>query len=179
MSESLESRLVNAVRTRRGISPKAATSHVHKNLVKHPRQRGWEPWQGYGLDSLEDFTGMVKAWLGDKSNLSGATLDAANYGELLEHFREMAGWKPPRKKAAKPKAAKKDYAGLRGLLQLDTGPEPKPQRGTVAAAAKRVPRVVTARIVPGNWRYMADHADTASARAWWSEYCDKRMRGEV
>lgn len=139
------------VRTRRGISPKAATSHVHKNLVRYPRQQGWEPWNGHGLDSLDEFTTSVKAWLGDKSNLSSATLDAANYGELLEHFRELSEWKP-KKAVAKQK---------------------------VAAAAKRTPRVVTARIVPGNWRYMAEHADTPAARAWWTAYCDKRMRGEV
>jgi hypothetical protein len=138
------------VRTRRGISKKAATSHVHRNLVKHPRQRGWEPWNGYDLDSLENFTTSAKAWLGDKSELSAATLDAADYAEILGHFREMAGWKP--KDPVKPKTV---------------------------AAAKRLPRVITTRIVPGNWRYMADHADTEAARAWWSNYCDKRMRGEV
>ena len=140
----------NTDHRRRGISKKAATSHVHKNLVRYPRQQGWEAWNGHDLDSPENFTSSVKAWLGDKSNLSTATLDAANYAEILEHFRELAGWKP--KAPVKPKTV---------------------------AAAKRLPRVITTRIVPGNWRYMADHADTISARAWWTAYCDKRMRGEV
>lgn len=67
----------------------------------------------------------------------------------------------------------------------------RPVAATVTAPRTTVHKVVATltpqavanpkphRMVPANWRYMADHADTIHARKWWTEYCEKRMRGEV
>lgn len=71
-----------------------ATTHIHKNLVRHPKN-GKEPWEGLPLGDLEDFTKSVKAHLGEVSNLSGTTLGMGNYGEILDHLRQMSGWKEP------------------------------------------------------------------------------------
>lgn len=78
----------------RGINKGLATRHVSLNLNKSDNQGGYV-WQHLSLASLDDFTANAKAWLGDKSELSGRTIDNADYAELLDYFRELADWAQP------------------------------------------------------------------------------------
>lgn len=201
------------VRKPRTISKKAATSHVHKNLIRYPKQQGGEPWQGHSLETLWAFTEDVKSWLGDRSNLSTATLLAADYEELLAFFRESSGWESRKAKEEKRRALreKKEREAAEADAEKVVAKLPRQRSRSRATAVKTViaatvaPVKITAplhtptatllrkakeeiseeiptkvnRVVPANWRYMAEHADTESARAWWTQWCAKRMRGEV
>lgn len=189
---------VHKVPVRRTISPKAATTYVRKNLTKLKKDPLSPEYAGYDLNDLDAFTSGVKAHLGDKSSLSSATLDAADYAAILEDYRALANWKPKRNATVRKNSAAVTAAGeaLRKMEITDEPIIPRPRsRRTPVAVAVMVPPVRTVtvaipakaeaeptrknKIVPANWRYMAENADTQSARDWWTEYCAKRMRGEV
>jgi hypothetical protein len=54
-------------------------------------QKRYGMWESVGssfqMDSLTSFTHDAKAWLGDKSELSGRTIDSADYQVAYEHFK--------------------------------------------------------------------------------------------
>lgn len=160
-----------------------ATKHVHRNLIRYRRDPLSPEWGGFPLDDADQFAREVKSYLADKSELSTSTLDAADYAELLNHFRELAGWKQP--KAPKAKKEKND-------LRIESAPAvPAARDRNVPVTVKvSVPPVGSTkhdfeapsrenRRVPQNWRDACTEADTESARAWWKNWCDRRMRGEV
>lgn len=163
----------------RGISKGLATRHVSLNLNKSVPGNKYA-WQHLSLESVSAFTRQAKAWLKDKSNLSGKTIDAADYAELLEHFRQLAEWKP--KAQEKPETPVK-IPPQRVPVKLPG--QRKPTSAQSAAAPKRVTAVVEETPkrkrseIPENWLYMAQHANTESARNWWADYCGRWLRGEV
>lgn len=176
-----------------------ATGHVRRNLSKYRRDPLTPEWVGWNLDDASAFTTEVKNYLVEKSTLSTSTLDNADYDELLSEYRKLAQWKPKRQKKAtlrKPGAAVKAATAAMEKINVRLTDEPT----VPAARSKNVPvRVevsvppltrVSLRVddeapsrenrrVPQNWRDMCTEADTESARAWWTDYCARRMRGEV
>lgn len=172
-----------APKPRRTINVRVATNHVHKNLIRRPKSDGASEFAGLSLDSVENFRKDVSSHLADSSNLATSTIDRADYEELLEHARELEAWKPkPTAKKAKATAplatATKENQVTVKVSAPVLAPTPTLLRKAKEETTEETPTKKN-RVVPGNWRYMAEHADTASARAWWSNYCDRRMRGEV
>lgn len=179
------------------MNPKTATNHVHRNLIRYRRDPLTPEYVGFNLDESDQFAREVKSYLADKSELSTATLDAADYDELLIHFRQLADWKPKKAKKAtvrKPGAAVKAATAALEKMNVrieDTPAVPAARDKSVKVTVKvSVPPPGTNkhdfetpsrenRRVPQNWRDMCTEADTESARAWWKNWCDRRMRGEV
>lgn len=194
-----------AVKPRRQISVKAATGHVRKNLIRKPKSDGASEYAGLALDSLENFKKDVVSHLADVSNLSTSTLDVADYIELLDEARKLEAWTPSRvRKARKTSPASPAKAALVNvhITASRSVPAPRSSRTPVTvqvsvppveltpalarkakaqAAAEKMTVTPTKinKVVPDNWLYMAEHANTASARAWWKGHCDRRARGEV
>lgn len=171
-----------APKLRRTINVRVATNHVHKNLVRRPKSDGASEFAGLSLDNVENFRKDVSSHLSDVSNLATSTIDRADYEELLEHARELEEWKPKRttkKAAAKPlaTAAKENQVTVKVPATV-LAPTPTLLRKAKETDTEEKPTKVN-RTVPANWRYMAEHADTPSARAWWTNWCARRMRGEV
>lgn len=181
------------------MSTRLATGHVRRNLSKFRRDPLTPEWVGWNLDDAALFATEVKNYLVEKTTLSTSTLDAADYDQVLADYRELAQWKPKRPKKAtvrKPGAAVKAATAALEKIDLRITDEPM----VPAARAKDTPVTVEVSVppltraslavdseapsrenrrVPQNWRDMCTEADTETARAWWKNWCDRRMRGEV
>lgn len=170
------------VRPRRTINVQVATKHVHRNLVRKPKSEGASEFSGLSLDTVEKFTKDVSSYLTEVSNLATTTIDRADFEELLETARELEQWKPAPKRTAKkaaPLATEKKKEKPVTVKVPAPLLAPKPSLVRKAAQPEEDKPTKVNRAVPANWRYMAENADTESARKWWTEYCAKRMRGEV
>jgi len=173
---------------RRGMNKGLCTRHVSINLNKSVGGNK-DAWQRFSLDSLEDFTRQAKAYLKDASNLKGSTIDGADYAELLEYFRKIAGWKPKRLAAKPVSQAVADRIKVRKALEkitMDEKPSPKAKKRVSVSVSVPPVLSVTTQVparkrsdIPENWVYMAKHADTPAAQEWWARYCERWLRGDV
>jgi hypothetical protein len=88
--------------------------------------------------------------------------------------------------APRPKRVKKVRAALADVHVEEPQPRHR-SRKTVVATATAAPVVSVSvpkrpapfRSAPKNWLDLAKNSDTATARTWWADYCDKYARGEV
>lgn len=73
-----------------------ATGHVMRYLQrdKNGENGSYLPPVGgsFNLDRLEDFKAQAMRWLAEHSELSTKTIESADYGEALKHFRVMSRW---------------------------------------------------------------------------------------
>lgn len=173
-----------ATRPRRTISGKVATSHVRKNLIRKPKDNGKSEFSGLSLDDIESFTKDVSSYLAEVSKLSTSTIDRADFEELLTEARELEEWTPKRttrKKTAKAKPLATEKKEKPVTVKV-TVPLLTPTATLLRKAREETTEETPSKankVVPGNWRYMAEHANTESARAWWTNWCERRTRGEV
>jgi hypothetical protein len=90
-----------------------ATGAVGRWLQKADPDYGLrDVWQRMSLDSLENFTRDVKAWLGDRSELRSSTIDRANYAELFPYFRGLKDLPPLEEPPAAPQPKMVQIPGL-------------------------------------------------------------------
>jgi hypothetical protein len=72
---------------------KGATRHVLRNLDREISMHH-RAGESLTLASLEAFRDAAKSWLGDKSELSGATIERADWPEVYAYFCELAEVEP-------------------------------------------------------------------------------------
>lgn len=106
-----------------------ATGAVSRWLFKDDPDNGLRAvWERMSLESLERFTRDAKAWLGDRSELSGPTIERANYAELLAYYRDLKGLPPLEEPTPAPKTVAIPGLG-RSITVTPQPPAPKIPKG--------------------------------------------------
>lgn len=72
-------------------------------------------WQKMSLVTLEDFTRDAKVWLPENADLKAATIENADFSEVLAYFRWLADWKAPEPEAEAAPEQRPGYSKVPGL----------------------------------------------------------------
>lgn len=112
------------------------TKAVLRNLEReeHVEHNGRVPWDGFVKDSVEGFEHDAKAWLGDRTDLKGSSIEKADYAVILDYVRDMNDLPPldgPQTRFEEAtKEAAREYEKAEGSARKKSQPFPREIRLT-------------------------------------------------